>query len=234
MKIVSSRGADEPTHGPVQPSATLSPVRAPSAPAERSAMSLATALPATRSEEAAYVRRAIEGDPQALQWVARTQEARVRRLLVRILGPRQDLDDLVQNVFLELCRALPRFRHDSRLSTFVGGITVRVARRAMSPTAWFRRRGEMPEEPVALESAPDAQSLAAERVRRTRRALSKLSDKKRIAFLLWALEGVDVAEIAEMMDASVSATRSRIFYAQKELKRLAQTDPYLRELMEEP
>lgn len=190
-------------------------------------------FPAHARDESTLARRAAEGDREALQHIARTQETRVRRLLVRILGPREDLDDLVQTVFLELCRALPRFRGDSQLSTFVGGITVRVARRAMTPTAWFRRRSEMPREPSSSAAPPDERSLAAERIARTRVALEKISEKKRVAFLLWALEGLEVEEIAAMMDASVSATRSRIFYAQKELRRLAKFDPYLRELLEE-
>ena len=44
---------------------------------------------------------------------------------------------------------------------------------------------------------------------------------------------MDVASIAETMGASISATRSRIFYAQKELKARAAADPYLREFVEE-
>ena len=43
----------------------------------------------------------------------------------------------------------------------------------------------------------------------------------------------DVATIAETMGASISATRSRIFYAQKELRARAAADPYLREFVEE-
>ena len=188
-------------------------------------------------DEAAVVARAKRGDADALQWIARSEEARVRRLLIRMLGPRNDLDDLVQNVFVELCRALPGFRGDSKLSTFVGGITVRVARRAMRPGPWWRRRSDAdPELCVADDgdlrrSGPEDRTVAAERLRRVRVALGKIGDKKRIAFILWALEGMDPAEIAATMGASVSATRSRIFYAQKELRRIARTDPHLRELV---
>lgn len=193
------------------------------------------AAPSTgRDRDASLVGRALEGDRAALHRIASEHEGRVRRLLTRLLGPRDDLDDLVQTVFLELCRSLHRFRGDSALSTFIGGIAVTVARRAMRPSPWFRRRAELPEEPVDPRSGPDARSLAAERLRRTRRALAKLSAKKRIAFLLWALDGSDVEEVAALMGASVSATRSRIYYAQKELRRLAKTDPYLREMLEEP
>src|SRR6185436_12549426 len=71
----------------------------------------------------ALVMRARAGDASALESVVRQQLPRVERLLRRLLGHRADMDDLVQTVFLEMCRALPGFRGDSSFSTFVGGIT---------------------------------------------------------------------------------------------------------------
>jgi RNA polymerase sigma-70 factor (ECF subfamily) len=180
------------------------------------------------------VARACAGDRAALQLLARQELPRVERLLRRMLGPRNDLEDLVQTVFLEMCRALPGFRGESAISTFIGGITVRVARRAMRPTAWVRFRSPMPDEHPAGPDRPDARAVASEQLRRLDRALSKLSADKRIAFVLWAIEGNDVQVIADVTGASVSATRSRIYYAQKELKEMAAADPYLRELIEGP
>lgn len=167
-----------------------------------------------------------------LEAVVRSELPRVERLLLRILGPRRDLEDLVQTVFLELCRALPTHRGDSSVSTFVGGITVNVARRAMRRSAFFTRRGPMPEHAVAPGGAPDEDAAAREQLARVRAALEGIGPKKRIAFALWAFDGMDVGEIAEVMGASVAATRSRIHYAQKELRQKASRDPILRELIE--
>ena len=188
-------------------------------------------------DEGALVAAAKRGDSSALEAIARREEPRVRRLLIRLLGPRNDLDDLVQTVFVEFCHALPGFRGDSALRTFIGGITVRVARRARRPSAWRRRKVDVPLEEELSTSGdlrrkvPEEEVVAAEQLRRVRLALGKLSEKKRTAFILWALEGVEPREIAQMTGASVSATRSRIFYAQKELRRLAKSDAYLRELI---
>jgi RNA polymerase sigma-70 factor (ECF subfamily) len=165
-----------------------------------------------------------------LDALMRAELPRVERLLVRILGPRQDLDDLVQTVFFEVLRAWPRFRGDSSASTFVGGIAVRVARRAMRLSAWRRLRGPMPEE--AGEACDAEQAVDdAERMRRVRRALDKIGADKRIAFVLWALEGMEPLAIAELTGCSLSAARSRIFHAQKELKAIAARDPLLREAL---
>jgi RNA polymerase sigma-70 factor (ECF subfamily) len=171
------------------------------------------------------------GDRDALERMALEESPRVERLLIRLLGPRRDLEDLVQIVFLETCRALPRFRGDSSLSTFVAGITVRVARRAMRPGAWWTRRGAMPSDVAAEGGDPERTTVAQAQLARLHAALGRIAPKKRVAFLLWAVEGMDPRAIAELTGASLSATRSRIFYAQKELAALARSDAHLRELV---
>lgn len=177
------------------------------------------------------IARAQRGDAAALNTLVRAEIPRVERLLLRILGPRADLADLVQTVFLELCRALPSFRGESSFSTFVGGISVCVARRAMRPTSWLSRRRSMPEYVADDSPAPDRTVDLSEGMRACQRALAQLSTDKRVAFTLWAFEGLDMATIAQMTGASVSATRSRVFYAQKELRKRAASDPWLRQLV---
>ncbi len=174
---------------------------------------------------------AMRADPVALNRLVRAEIPRVERLLLRILGPRNDLADLVQTVFLELCRALPTFRGESSFSTFVGGITVFVAKRAMRPNLWLVRRSEIPTHAAAEGHNPERSTELTERVRRSQRALEKLSADKRIAFALWAFEGMDMQSIADMTGSSLSATRSRVFYAQKELRAHAARDPYLMEFL---
>ena len=176
--------------------------------------------------------RARAGDPEELEALARRELPRVAGLLRRLLGPRHDMDDLVQNVFVEMCKALPNFRGDSTVSTFVGGITVRIARRAMRPSAWVRFRSPMPMEAPAGPDRPHDNAIAAEQLRRLDAALAKIGADKRIAFVLWAVDGKDVDTIAKMVGASVPATRSRIHYAQKELRAIASSDPYLADLVE--
>jgi RNA polymerase sigma-70 factor (ECF subfamily) len=187
------------------------------------------------AEELAWIARAQQGDAAALDWLVRSQWDRVQRLLVRVFGPRHDLEDLVQTTFLETLRALPGFRRESSLATFVAGIAVRVGRRARRPTkvlAASRALDEVAELRSQAASA-DTRFEGAEALRRVQRIVMRLSEPKRVAFLLWAVQGMDVGEIAQVMQASVSATRSRIFYAQKELKASAARDPYLRDCLQE-
>jgi RNA polymerase sigma-70 factor, ECF subfamily len=157
---------------------------------------------------------------------------RIRRILRGKLGAHQDLDDLAQTVLLELLRSMPNFRGEGTISAFISGIAVRVVRRARQLAARERGRHEaLDEEPADHVPGPDAQALSRERIRRADKALGELSNEKRTAFVLWALEGKDPSEIARMTRTSVSATRSRIFYAQRELKARARRDPYLSDLV---
>lgn len=172
-------------------------------------------------------------DEADLEVVVHDELPRVERLLRRILGRRDDMEDLVQSVFVELCASLPRFRGESSISTFVASIAIRIARRAMRPTAWVRRVVPLLDEPRDLASSPEALSVESEALERVRRALEGVKPVKRIAFLLWALEGLSVEAIAELMGASPSATRSRIFTAQRELFAKARRDPVLRDIVGE-
>ena len=71
------------------------------------------ATPAPDAEAAgahdAWVARLRAGDPVALDRLARQEAPRVARLLYSMLGPHADMEDLVQNVFLEACRAMPTY-----------------------------------------------------------------------------------------------------------------------------
>ncbi len=206
---------------------------APSRPTNVVALLPAPATVAIRDSEADLVARAKAGDGEALGLIAQEELPRVERLLARILGPREDLEDLVQNVFVELCRALPSFRSESKLSTFVGGITVRVARRALRPSAWTRRRAPMPLDVVAEEHIdPERETLVRDRMRRVHRALDGIKPKKRIALTLYVFEGMTPAEIAELTGTKEHTVRSRIWHARRELVAAARRDPVLRELVE--
>lgn len=171
------------------------------------------------------------GQREALEQIVRRQTPQVERLLLRLLGPRHDLEDLMQTVFLKVCSAFPGFRGESRISAFVVGITVREAKRADDTLAWEQRRTGFSEEPASERLAPEQMMHVRETIRRSLRALAKLSWRKRRSLLLWALAGWSSQEIAEWTNTSEPAVRSQVYYARKELLWRAQRDPYLREYL---
>ncbi len=172
-------------------------------------------------------------DEASVTSLVRAELPRVERLLGRMLGPRSDLEDLVQTVFVEACRSFAHYRGEGTPGAFVGGIAVRVARRAMRGSAFSRHRAELDEEVAGTGLSPEEAYAQTQQLKVVRAALERLAPKKRIAFTLWAFEGLEPEEIAKLTEATLPATRSRIFYAQKELREMARRSPALREVLGE-
>src|SRR5205085_690618 len=126
------------------------------------------------------------------------EEPRIERMLRLRVGSHMDVDDLRQIVLLELCRALPRYRGEGSLSSFVCGITVRVVRRAKRSWARAKRLQSLAGDERAMTADPEERSFAREGVRRLERALSRIAPNKRNAFLMWAVGGKEPQEIASL------------------------------------
>src|SRR5690242_257802 len=89
---------------------------------------MGTAAPAAaRADDLALARRAAEGDRGAQRELFLAQRAAVHHTLFRILGSNRELEDLIQDAFVEIFRALPSFRGDSTLGRWCQTIATRVA-----------------------------------------------------------------------------------------------------------
>jgi DNA-directed RNA polymerase specialized sigma24 family protein len=62
--------------------------------------------------------------------------------------------------------------------------------------------------------------------------MAMIAPKKRIAFVLHVFEGHPIEEVAALTGASITATKSRVFWARRELLKRAARDPQLRDLVE--
>ena len=149
---------------------------------------------------------------------------------MRVLaGPRPDLDDLVQCAAERVLRALPRFEGRSALSTFVYGVAYRTL---LGHDRWFRRwsrRFSLADDQVG-ESEDDTESTeqAAIRARRAaslHRALAQLPPCKRAVIILHDLEGVEMKEIATIVEANERTVRSRLRDGRKKLAQILVDDP---------
>ena len=144
--------------------------------------------------------------------------------LYRVLGDRGDLDDLVQEVFVIAFRGLERFRGDARLSTWLYRICVNVAlgrirTRKRRPTAIGMADLDTAAIDPSLTERPETPEKSLERLQdreRVYRALEGLAPKKRIVLYLHEIEGMDLKEIAYLVDSNPVTVRTRLFYARKE------------------
>ncbi len=179
--------------------------------------------------------RAQAGEREAFREIFRRHRADVARLVFRMVGRSADLEDLVQDVFLQVHKSLPEFRGQAKFSTWLHRVTVNVvlmARRSAKsrPTLVL----DIPEDTGASDDArPD--DVAEMRRRRVAfaRALESLPEKKRIVFVLHELEGKTPQEIAAIVDAPVLTVRTRLFYARQDLLEIMQKDPVLAQITPE-
>jgi RNA polymerase sigma-70 factor (ECF subfamily) len=184
----------------------------------------------------ALVRRARDGDREALGELFLQHAPAVRRLLGSVIGPSGEIDDLVQDVFVQVHKALPGFRGDSQFSTWLHQIAIYAAYNHLR-----RLRGRMlPLEPERIadlgmpeREGPHARLYGSEVLRRLHAILDSIKPKKRVAFVLFAVQGHSVGEISELVGAPVPTVKSRIWFARRELRRKARRDPYLGQLLDE-
>jgi RNA polymerase sigma-70 factor (ECF subfamily) len=161
-------------------------------------------------EDSILVRAAQNGDVDAFEELVRRYQTNIYRVALRMLGSSADAQDAVQETFVRAWRALPRFRHDSAVSTWLYRI---VTRRALDKIASRRTTGTLDE--VDLGSGPDPVQAAEhqERLRAVRQAIAKLPPEQRAALVLREFEGLSYQEVAQVLGASVPAIKTRIHRA---------------------
>ncbi|MEM1032987.1 MAG: sigma-70 family RNA polymerase sigma factor [Myxococcota bacterium] len=151
----------------------------------------------------------------------------------RLLGPRHpDLDDFVQEAAIRFFRGLPGYRGDSRLVWFAQRIATYTA------TDWIRSerslkrsqvRGPIPEG-ARSDDDPRRDFARLELSRLLRRALPEAQLE---TFVMRAIFGVSIAEIAEQTGVPINTVRSRLSLAKRRLKRHINEEPAWRDLLRE-
>lgn len=181
----------------------------------------------TSASRADVVERARGGDVTAFRELYALHCRQVTRQLTYLV-PRSDLEDVLQDVFIEVFKSIKRFEGKSAFTTWLYRLTVHVAMKARRKHT--RSRLDIVEEvPDQADdrATPEAVSLSAERQERVEALLEKLSPKKRAVLVMHDLQGVEAQKIAEVLDTNILTVRTRLFYARRELEALAKDDPAL-------
>jgi len=189
----------------------------------------AVAVKISPVEPESLVERCQRGDAEAFRELFRAHRDDVARLAQRMLGARTDLEDIVQEVFLQVHRSIRDFRHGARFSTWLYRVTVNVVlmhRRAAKSRPVFM---DVPDGLTAVDRRPfaDEQLERQRRVTAFHRLLDRLSEKKRVVFVLHELEGLAPGEIAKIVGSPVLTVRTRLFYARRELLAMLVEEPSL-------
>jgi RNA polymerase sigma-70 factor (ECF subfamily) len=176
---------------------------------------------ATRDEdadEAAVLTAAQRGDRSAQGLLFHRYRERVARQVLRMCGDPAAVDDIVQDVFISAFAALPRFRGDSQLGTWLYTIATNRVR-----NFWDAQRRRKRREDIAASHGPDAtdspeQDLVASQQRtRFYTALATLPDKLREAFVARAIEGMNLVDASAALGAPISTVSYRTRRAEQML-----------------
>jgi RNA polymerase sigma-70 factor, ECF subfamily len=172
-----------------------------------------------RDDDLELAARAGSGDADAFAELYARHVDQVHVRITRLIGPVADREDVLQQVFLALHRALPRFRGESAFSTFLYRITINVAYDHLR----HRRRRAAAHDAVALDALIDGDPGPEDRARRREdlrlifALLDRIKPKKRIAFVLVAVEGLTLGEAAALVGARADAVKQRVLHARREL-----------------
>ena len=178
-------------------------------------------------DAASVLERARAGDPAAFRDLYAQHHRQVARQLA-FLVPRDEVEDVLQEVFIEVFRSLRRFEGKSAFTTWLYRVAINVALKARRKHTRARLDvvEDLPEQEDGRPLASEV-SLSAERQARVEAILLQLAPKKRAVLVMHDLQGLEAQHIAEVLETNILTVRTRLFYARKEFEALAKNDAAL-------
>ena len=178
------------------------------------------------------------GDDGAFEELVAAYQNRLVGLLTHMLGPKSNVEDLAQDVFLRVYRARLSYEPTARFSTWLFRIAQNVvfnSRRSASRRKEVNFRGDDSASQPALTAGAVAERSALMPTRRAasgemqevvREAVDRLNERQRMALLLHRFEGFSYADVAESMGLSVSAVKSLLSRARESLRQ--ELEPFMK------
>lgn len=173
-------------------------------------------------EELVYAAQA--GNGAAFERLVRLLERQMLAVAAGFAHTPDDANDIYQDAMLAAYRALPKFKLESKFSTWLYKIVVNTAlsnRRKLKRT-WQKLAAVQAEyqheEQYAYTASPEAEMLDSELNTKIQQALEKLTDRERIAFVLCHQQGFKLREAAEVMTCTENLVKVVLFRARAKLK----------------
>jgi RNA polymerase sigma-70 factor (ECF subfamily) len=178
-----------------------------------------------REIDQALVERAQNGDKQSFEQLVGKYRRKLGRLLSRFIHDDAEVEDVAQEAFIKVYRALPTFRGESAFYTWLYRIGINTAknylvakgRRAPTSTEFDADEAETFEEAGCLHDINTPERLLqSKQIGQTiNAAMEALPEELRNAIVLREIEGLSYEEIAAEMNCPIGTVRSRIFRARE-------------------
>jgi RNA polymerase sigma-70 factor (ECF subfamily) len=174
----------------------------------------------TAQSDAKLIAGALSGSEKAFRSLVERYHPTVFAVVRSVIGDSDDVDDVVQEVFIKVYRGLAKYRGDAKFSTWV----YRIARNESINAARKRVISGQSIEDTVIEapstSRPDEQLSRKAEQARLEGYLARLDEKYRTVLELRYLGERSYAEISEVLDLPIGTVKSYIHRAKIELKRL--------------
>jgi len=134
----------------------------------------------------------------------------VGAVVLRLIGRPGDVDDVVQDVFIQAHRGLPRLRDRDAVRPWLRRIAVRRAQRWLR-TRWVRRwfgESDLDVETDLIDATASPEERA--QMAHIYRTLERMNKDERLAWVLRVVEGETLESIAELLGCSVSTVQRRL------------------------
>ncbi len=182
--------------------------------------------------------RVRNGDDSGFAELVAGHSSRLLGLAWRLVGNREDAEDIAQEAFIRLHRHIGDFRGDSALATWLHRTVTRLAidhlrRRKLKERIFFFRRNDEEADPLELVADPSPSPgdhyQAGETRRRVARAMQRLSPRQQVVFTLRHYEELPLREIAALLELEEGTVKSHLHRAvhllRAELKDLRENAP---------
>jgi RNA polymerase sigma-70 factor, ECF subfamily len=172
------------------------------------------------------VKAVIEGKPRAAAQLWDRFSPMVRRVIRRSVAI-DDVEDLVQEVFLRVFNRIGSLRDPAALRAFVltvasSVIVSDIRRRKVRRFLWLTRQGDLPEHASAPADDENREALS-----RLYGVLDRSNHEERMSFVLKNLEGMELSEVGATLGISVATVKRRLAKVQERLSRAVGTDPQM-------
>jgi RNA polymerase sigma factor (sigma-70 family) len=178
-------------------------------------------------QEAGLVRRCLAGDEKAYRELIEMYQPQVYSLALRMVRRPADAEDLTQETFVRMFRALSRYDPTRSFAAWLMTIATRlcidhIRRRKVSPISLTQRERDTEEEyEIEVEDPglkPDEVTTHAEEERRTAELIDSLPPHYRIVVVLRHQQDLSYEEIAEALQMPLGTVKARIHRARALLK----------------
>lgn len=183
-------------------------------------------------EEAEFVERLRARDERAFNALVQHYERRVYGLVLRMLGNRQEAEDLAQEVFVQVFKAIDQFRGESKLSTWIYRIAINLCK---NRSKYLQRRHANEQDdydafgdraPLSAAKGTTTGSIARpddllqgmQVERAVQLAISALEPEFREALVLRDVEDLSYEEIGQITGLPEGTVKSRIHRARAQLR----------------